>query len=560
MHIRTLLVCIPLICWQSVLMGQNAQDALIHSQTTLSGTARSLGMGGAFSVVGADLSTATTNPAGLGFYRSSSFVITPEFNLVTNRADYLDRRQFTSNNGFRLPSLGIAFNTMNLAGSGDRTREVQNGIVSYTFALGYNNLENYNRSARSTRAFNPFSSITNSFAEAAEGIPANDLIAFQDQAPVDLPELYWNTFTIDVLPGGDSTSYYPVVNDGRISQTFQLLETGRRNEWYAALGANFSNKFYLGGAIGLQQIRYERVFDFNEDDLDNFHEFYNNDPALGPLEFPTVGLRYTEQFTTRGTGLNGKIGFIYRPVDALRIGVSAQTPTYFSLTDRIGQTNLDHTYVVENLAGQLVEETLSSTLSEAQFEYSLATPFRATAGLMYLIGKSGFLSADLEYVDYQGANFISSSGSINDPNAVDFTPENNEIDALLQPALNLRVGGEARVDVFRLRAGFAYNASPLSDAGRSYLALETNENDYRELIGQAPGDLALPRDLDGSRVFFTLGAGLRQPNFFIDVSLVNQRQLDKFSPYSLASDEVFQPNVINRRVVNRVTVSLGANF
>lgn len=562
MHCRTLLLVTLLLPLLSTLRGQSARDALLHTQTTLTGTARSLGMGGAFSAVGADLSTATTNPAGLGVYRSSSVVITPEFNLINTRTDFLDRRQTNTGSALRLPSIGVAFSTLNYRNLGGGQRQVvEEGIVSYTFALGYNNLENYNRTTGVRNAFNPFSSITDQYAARAEGIPAQDLIAFQDQAPVTFPELYWNTFTIDVLAGSDSSRYFPAVNDGRISQTFQVSESGRRNEWYAAVGANFSNRLFLGGAISVQQLRYENTFDFNEDDLDEYHEFYNNDPAFGPLEFPFVSLRFTERFTTRGTGINGKVGLIYRPNDALRLGLSAQTPTVFSLTDRITRTSLAHTYTGETPSGQVIDETLEDELGEAEFDYALYTPFRATAGLMWLLGKKGFLAADLEYVNYAGANLSSGATSINDPNATDFSPENEEIDALYQPALNLRVGGEARVDMFRLRAGVAYYSSPFTDAGRTYLRLDAPESgDYRNLIGQNPADLASTQQIDGRRLFFTLGAALRQPNFFLDVSLVHQRQQDKYAPYTLASDEVFQPTATTLRVVNRIVASVGFNF
>jgi hypothetical protein len=41
----------------------------------LTGTARSLGAGGAFSTVGADRSSITQNPAGIALYRSHEFSI-----------------------------------------------------------------------------------------------------------------------------------------------------------------------------------------------------------------------------------------------------------------------------------------------------------------------------------------------------------------------------------------------------------------------------------------------------------------------------------------------------
>ena len=50
---------------------QSQLDAFKYSQTELNGTARYLGMGGAFGALGGDISAMNTNPAGLAIYKSS---------------------------------------------------------------------------------------------------------------------------------------------------------------------------------------------------------------------------------------------------------------------------------------------------------------------------------------------------------------------------------------------------------------------------------------------------------------------------------------------------------
>ena len=62
-----------------------ASDFAELSRTHLFGTARVMGMGGAFTSLGADLSSMALNPAGLGMYRSNEFSFTP-------RVARLDRR------------------------------------------------------------------------------------------------------------------------------------------------------------------------------------------------------------------------------------------------------------------------------------------------------------------------------------------------------------------------------------------------------------------------------------------------------------------------------------
>ena len=61
-------------------------DLLELSQTQFNfGTARSMAMAGAFTSLGADLSSMSINPAGLGMYRHSDLSITPLVTLA--RAD-----------------------------------------------------------------------------------------------------------------------------------------------------------------------------------------------------------------------------------------------------------------------------------------------------------------------------------------------------------------------------------------------------------------------------------------------------------------------------------------
>ena len=53
-------------------MAQSAVDAYMVTPTQLRGSARFVGMGGAFTSLGGDLTCMTQNPAGLGIYRRAT--------------------------------------------------------------------------------------------------------------------------------------------------------------------------------------------------------------------------------------------------------------------------------------------------------------------------------------------------------------------------------------------------------------------------------------------------------------------------------------------------------
>ena len=76
-----------LICIVSTftLFAQEPADALRFSWYTSSGTARQQAVGGAMASLGGDITAAYVNPAGLGFYKTGDFVLTPGFNFLNNK-------------------------------------------------------------------------------------------------------------------------------------------------------------------------------------------------------------------------------------------------------------------------------------------------------------------------------------------------------------------------------------------------------------------------------------------------------------------------------------------
>ncbi|MDZ7649422.1 MAG: hypothetical protein U5K54_20975 [Cytophagales bacterium] len=72
----------------------------------------------------------------------------------------------------------------------------------------------------------------------------------------------------------------------------------------------------------------------------------------------------------------------------------------------------------------------------------------------YSIGASGFITADVEMINYSGAKYSS------DISGITFNSDNETINELYQPTVNYRIGGEYRYNNFRFRAGYAYMPDP----------------------------------------------------------------------------------------------------
>ena len=139
----------------------NSYEALIklYSSPTSTGTARFQAIGGNHSALGADVSSASGNPAGLGFYTRSEFSFTPGYQSTTNSSVYAVEPGKTTNanvNNFNIGNIGVIF-----AGAEPRFKDGWRGTFGISYSRQntlYNNIQFAGNSATS--------SITDSYAES----------------------------------------------------------------------------------------------------------------------------------------------------------------------------------------------------------------------------------------------------------------------------------------------------------------------------------------------------------------------------------------------------------
>ena len=112
----------------------NPMDVFSLSQTQFNyGTARSMAMAGAFTSLGADMSSMTLNPAGLGMYRHSEVSVTPLVS-VQRAANSAPANADNNSSRFSLGNLGLVVNAYEGTGS----------VLSVNLGFGYNRLADYN--------------------------------------------------------------------------------------------------------------------------------------------------------------------------------------------------------------------------------------------------------------------------------------------------------------------------------------------------------------------------------------------------------------------------------
>ena len=82
-------------------------EALRFSQRSFGGTARIIGMGGAQVSLGGDISSALSNPAGLGFYNSSEAVLSPSIIFNDSESLYFGNTASDTKTKFNFNNLGF---------------------------------------------------------------------------------------------------------------------------------------------------------------------------------------------------------------------------------------------------------------------------------------------------------------------------------------------------------------------------------------------------------------------------------------------------------------------
>ena len=402
---------------------QNETDALRLSQNFYQGTARSMAMGGAFGALGADFSTLSTNPAGIGLYRTSEFTISPEIFYSKTGSDYNGFFGQDDRSNFNLSNLGFVATTKAPENSGSM-------LKYYQIGFGMNRTNTYNNST-----YIIGDNYANSKVDVyLDQLGTTDPSFIENDFPFDLYPA-WYVYVLDTVRDNNGDLFYtsPVPQGGIRQEESQTLK-GSNNEWLFAVGANLNDVIYVGATLGLPYSRYFRTSTFTEYD--------NGDSIPGFEEWS-----YSEFLETRGWGVNLKLGVIAWPVEWLRLGAAFHTPTLY-----YGMNDVWYTSTDSKLDGY-VNRKDSPT---GNYEYTVRTPLRAIGSAAIIVGKTGLISVDYEYVDYTQAKL----------NAIDynFRTENDAIRNNFTSCNNLRFGTEWRMNSVSFRGGYALQESPYASS------------------------------------------------------------------------------------------------
>ncbi len=466
----------------NALLAQEPADALRFSWTVPGGTARSQAIGGAMGSLGGDLSATFTNPAGLGFYKTGDFVLTPKAFFGNNKATYFGRTERDNLSKFSFGTTGFVTSV------GSDERRNKNTAISFA----------YNRSADFNSEIlyggsNNLSSYSQQYVDELNASGQRD-----STVTYDFPygsSLAFNTYWIDPVydESENVTGFKTKFPAGTpLLQQQRLSNRGGVDEYSLGVGASLSEKVLLGGSLSVPVLRYSRNASFREEDPTK--------DATNGFDFAAVD----ETVSTKGVGLNAKIGLIFKPVEHIRLGLAFHTPTVYSLKDVY---EIAITADAENGAGILTDYMLDYTEDQpAEFSYLLFTPYRAIASASYVLREisdvtkqKGFITADVEFVNYKSSSFqIEDETLASDDENEYYESLNTAIDKAYKNTFNFRVGGELKFTTLMVRAGLAYYGNP-----------------YQNINGER-----------GSKLNLSGGLGYRHRGMFVDLTYVHAMNKD----------------------------------
>jgi len=495
---------------------QRTDNIYRYSFLNVGGTARAIGGGGAFGALGGDFSTLSSNPAGLGAYIKNDFQISGNVEWKNHNTSFFNTEENSNRTSFKISNLGLVITTI------DSDTEAK--VVAKNFAIGFNNLSNYNDEFEYTgtgqgtigrrleseingpRGFSPF------FGELAA---FNGLIT-DDLGAVVFDRRNGPRQILDTIEGQALFIIDP--NDAILEKRQVIKRRGGTSEITLSGAANLSNKLYLGATVGIPIVRDESESFYSERDVNNLYD-----------NFTTV--RFQELEENNGAGANLKIGAIYRINKKVRIGGALHTPSLLFMNTTIETTLFGNSAEVVGNQLQIPTDREGEPISNiglsptGEFSYRLTTAPKALASAAFLIKRKGFISTDIEYVHYPSTRFFSSEAA-DDEFKEDF---NEEIRDAYQGNVNVRISGE-RIFTKKIRGrlGFGYYGTPLKS------------------------------NIQGDELNFSIGGSYRNQDFYIDAGYRLVHSTNDFVPTTIGFEEEF--TVEDTLFDNEVVVTFGVRF
>lgn len=480
------------------MQAQTSYEAATLLDTDLSGTSRYVGMGGAMSALGADMSVMATNPAGTALYRSWDVAFSFGGNWATQytyanigRGRAFDAYGSFDNGGFVVANKHSNDNILRFVNFGFNYRNVKRFDGMMGMASDLNGLSQTGQMA--WQAFQNQNVIYEDFNDADE-------LGFFKSNYYKEDWVGWLTlmgaqgYLIDgsALDGG---TYYPSYNN-----SYTETQSGGIDAYDFNLSFNLADVVYLGATFTTYDVNRNTESSYTEDFADGSYTLQNF-------------------YRTVGSGYDFKLGVIMRPFpeSSFRVGISATTPTVYKLRDYNSAILQSNVSLTDDKGNSWVQSTTIDTYKKDAFggdcytDYTMMAPMKVNASIGGTIGSSLALGAEYEYTDYATSMLYYNNG-------IENTEMNAHTGDNFSGRHTLRLGAEKTFGSFYTRLGYNFQTGGYKDTAWKMIPINSVQTNtaYTNIR---------------STQNFTCGFGLRGDVFYADAAFLYSIQASDFFPF-----------------------------
>lgn len=511
---------------------QSAYDASKIAQEDLSGTARFVGMGGAMSALGGDISTIGTNPASIGIYRSNDVMLTLGYSLTGTESEFggntfeKEKARWNLNNiGFVIANKFSNISPLRYVNFGFNYKKSKSFYKNMSMQGLLGGINGQFISQVNLMAWQATDVAENVYYGYNEYLDFGKDDIFYDEEVGWLGALGYGGYLIDEdINTADYNRYNPLVPN-EAEATFHSRERGGIDQYDFNVSFNINDRFYLGVTFGAYDVSYDKYTFYDED--------YGNREGYFLESFNRI----------HGSGFDVKLGTIFRPVEAspLRIGFSVHTPIFYKLTYTTGAYLESDVYRMGAYQQYCVDTYERLGKRDMEFDFRLQTPWVVNASVGYTVGNNLALGAEYEFENYSNMKF-------KDVDNYEMPSETDEVKYTLKGVHTFRLGAEYKpISAFAFRVGYNYSSTAYkADAYKNIFSNSVStDTEYSN---------------DKSRNTFTVGIGYRGSLFYADLAYKYDMYKSDFYPFynNLEGVKMAATKVSNTR--SQVLLTVGCRF
>ncbi len=386
---------------QTTSLNYNELGTLISDEGNY-GTARFNAMSGAFGALGGDLSSVAVNPAGAVVSLNGKMSLSLDNSSTASQPTFLSKKDIDFNNSnFNLSNAGgvLLFNSYGKNVQWNRFALSFNHQIKHDFNSGF------------------------ALKGGAERIKPYFIQNPKENIDYNIP----------------------------FSQIYDRATTGQSTRFNLTFSAVKNNQLYLGASLNFHSFNFGEVAKLEEENAND-----QKDRHLNAFN--------VQESNYKGDGLSLSVGAIYR-LKNLRLGLALETPTWYDeIVDesnifKQNYSNSNKEYIYDGFTAIDTFDYPSNGNNKGfdtanDFElisYSFKTPARFTASMAYIFAKSGLISIDYSFRNYNGIRY---------GNEVDFKSVNRDFSEFFVNTNEVNLGTEWRIKKWSLRGGYHYKQNP----------------------------------------------------------------------------------------------------